>query len=189
MTVSACSYAQDSSSFFNHIKVGYSKGFKVYGINENNFQLKDENFTSIVSVDVHIFKEHSIHGEFINQPMMKINSNDFPTEFDFIFYRYYYDAYIRSKGFLVGYKHSREWFENFETFSFIGTGRSYIEVREYYTDAQTNVVSTYDSKDTLNTFSLGLGIQYLLSNNLGFNVEAAVAVNSPVFKLGIVYKL
>jgi hypothetical protein len=53
---------------FQYIQVGYSMGYKTYGL--ENLNLKQQSITSLISAEINVYEGHSIYGEFINQPMM-----------------------------------------------------------------------------------------------------------------------
>jgi len=172
---------------WQYIKLSYAKGFKTYGL--NNAMIKDQNFTSVLAAEVNIYKEHGFYAEFINQPMMRLNSENIPKEIDFFFFSSYYDAYIRSRGFNIGYAYTHKATPKLDLGVRAGVGKTYAEYREYLTDTETLAVRSYEGNDTLTNISLGVLANYSLPNNLGVFGELAISWNSPVFKLGLTYKL
>lgn len=172
---------------WQYIKLSYSKGFKTYGM--NNLTIKDQNFTSVIAAEVNVYNQHGIYAEFINQPMMVLNSENTPKEIDFFFFSSYYGAYIRSRGFNIGYAYTLSATPNLDIGIRAGAGRTYAEYREYLTDTKTLEVDMYEGKDTLTNISFGLMVNYSLPNNLGVIGEMSAGWNSPVFKLGLTYKL
>jgi hypothetical protein len=191
MGVMCNAYAQEDTNKQNDtwrfIKLSYAKGFKSYGL--QNIELKDQNFTSVIAAEVNVYKQHGFYAEFINQPLMALTAENNPLEIDLFFYSVYYDAYIRSRGFNVGYAYTESITPRVDIGLRAGVGQTYAEFREYVTNDKTLQVSQYNTRDTMTNWSIGLMANYSLPNNLGVFGEAALCQNTPVFKLGLTYNI
>ena len=171
---------------FDFIQLGYSAGFKTYGILA--LPLKQQNLTSVVSGQMQIIGAHSLYAEFINQPMMKLTEPNFELDAR-PFFAYHYDVYIRSQGFNVGYAYTNDLGKNFDCTIMIAGGITYLYYREYLTDKKNLSVQSFDGENTLWNASVGVRLHYFLPNHLGLHGEASLAYNSPLFKLGLTYKI
>lgn len=179
--------------WFNHIKIGALAGFKAYGIEKGYRQLKDDvlsrvYFAEINVLDAQEYGKHGLYFEFIHQPMLTlIPHEDLSLVYGFFRNQTYYEAFVRSTGFNLGYNFSYEVFSNWEIGTKIGFGKTYFELREYITPQSTMITETYNTKDTMTNFQISLHTNYTLRNNFGLYAEAALAIKIPVFKLGFTY--
>jgi len=172
---------------FQYIQVGYSMGYKTYGL--ENLNLKQQSITSLISAEINVYEGHSIYGEFINQPMMQLAGAESPLEVSTFFNSYYYDIFLRSRGFNVGYTYTSPLSKNIDMSVLAGVGKTYIEFKEYLTNKESLAVQEYEDRDTLWNGTLGVRLNYLLPNNLGLSAEAAIGYNSPILKLGLIYRI
>ena len=189
---SACvAIAKNDSTNQGHawqfIKLSYAKGFQAYGL--SNLEIKDQNFTSVIAAEVNVYKQHGVYAEFINQPMMALTAENGFEELDFFFFSTYYEVFIRSHGFNVGYACTMPLTPRLDVGVRAGVGKTYMEYREYFTNSETFEVSQYEGKDTITNWSIGGMVNYTLPNNLGLFAEAALSQNTPLLKLGLTYKI
>ena len=177
----------DSSKAFQTIRLGYNVGFKPYGI--TNFNLKDQNITSVITAEMDIYDNNGIFFEFVNQPMMHIDEGLQELDFVFSSYRFYYDVYVRYRSYSVGYVHTFNLSETMDVSVRGSLGKSDLDIREYATDKETLEVTQVDQSERITIASLGGKFTYWLPNNMGLSAEAAFGYYAPITKLGLTYRI
>jgi hypothetical protein len=171
---------------FEFIQIGYSAGFKTYGI--QGIDLKQQNITSVISAQMQVIGPHSIYAEFINQPMMRFSEPNFELNAR-PFFAYYYDAYVRSNGFNIGYAYTQKLSKDLDITILATGGQTFAEFREYLTDQESLEATSFDTQATYWNLGVGARMHYFLPNNLGLHAEVALAENSPLAKVGLTYKI
>lgn len=179
--------AFDSSKAFQTIRIGYSFGFKPYGI--SNLDLKDQNITSVITAEMDIYDNNGVFFEYVNQPMMHIDEGLQTLDLIFSSYQFYYDVYVRYRSYSLGYVHTFKLSEKMDLSVKGSLGKSNIDIREYLTDKETLQVFQEEHSERITIASLGGKFTYWLPNNIGLSAEAALGYLSPVAKLGLTYRI
>ncbi|NNJ56695.1 MAG: hypothetical protein HKP14_11200 [Bacteroidia bacterium] len=180
-------FTWDANKAFQTIRIGYNVGFKPYGV--TNLNLKDQNVTSVIFAEMDIYDNNGIFFEFVNQPMMHIDEGLQELDFVFTSYSFYYDLYVRSRSYSVGYVHTFQLSESMDLSARGSIGRMDMDIREYATDKETLEVDQYEHSEKSTIASLSGKFTYWLPNNVGLSAEAAIGYYAPIAKLGLTYRI
>lgn len=177
----------DANKAFQTIRIGYSAGFKPFGASE--IKIMDQSFTSVVTAEMDIYDRHGIYFEFVNQPMVHIQEEFEVINSSLQFIGYYDDFYVRSRSYSIGYMQTFNFFKTLDLSVRASLGKTYMEIKEYATNKETLAVFDLDHEVEERAISVGAKVTYWLPNNVGLSAEAAVAVHSPLYKLGLSYRI